>query len=98
MSITRDQVSAIAELARLQLDDAQLADYEKNLGSILDLADQLSAADTADTADIAPLAHPLEATQRLRADVVTEEDRHNTFQQCAPLVENDHYIVPKVVE
>lgn len=95
MSITRDQVSAIAELARLQLDDAQLADYEKNLGSILDLADQLSAADTA---DIAPLAHPLEATQRLRADVVTEEDRHNTFQQCAPLVENDHYIVPKVVE
>lgn len=95
MSITRDQVRAIAELARLQLDDAQLADYEKNLGSILDLADQLSAADTA---DIAPLAHPLEATQRLRADVVTEEDRHNTFQQCAPLVENDHYIVPKVVE
>lgn len=95
MSITRDQVSAIAELARLQLDDAQLADYEKNLGSILDLADQLSAADTA---NIAPLAHPLEATQRLRADVVTEEDRHNTFQQCAPLVENDHYIVPKVVE
>lgn len=95
MSITRDQVSAIAELARLQLDDAQLADYEKNLGRILDLADQLSAADTA---NIAPLAHPLEATQRLRADVVTEEDRHNTFQQCAPLVENDHYIVPKVVE
>jgi aspartyl-tRNA(Asn)/glutamyl-tRNA(Gln) amidotransferase subunit C len=47
---------------------------------------------------VEPLAHPLEMTQRLREDTVTETDQHDHFQAIAPQVEADLYLVPKVIE
>jgi aspartyl-tRNA(Asn)/glutamyl-tRNA(Gln) amidotransferase subunit C len=44
------------------------------------------------------MAHPLEATQRLRADTVTETDERDRFQENAPSTENGLYLVPKVIE
>ena len=44
MALDQQQVRDIAELARLQLDDDQIAEYQKNLSNILDLVDQLSKA------------------------------------------------------
>ena len=51
-----------------------------------------------DTDGVEPLAHPLEATQRLRADAVTEENRREAYQAIAPAVEDGLYLVPKVIE
>lgn len=95
MALDQDQVRGIAELSRLQIDEAQIADYQKNLSNILDLVDQLSAVDTA---NVEPMAHPLDAVQRLRADVVTESNERERFQKVAPEVVDGHYIVPKVIE
>ncbi|WP_028293174.1 Asp-tRNA(Asn)/Glu-tRNA(Gln) amidotransferase subunit GatC [Oceanobacter kriegii] len=95
MALDQDQVRNIAELCRLQIDETQIADYQKNLSSILDLVDQLSAADTD---GVEPMAHPLDAVQRLRADVVTEENQREHFQQIAPATDRGHYLVPRVVE
>ena len=45
------------------------------------------------------MAHPLPGlTQRLRADAVTEEDRHELYQANAPQVAAGLYLVPKVIE
>jgi aspartyl-tRNA(Asn)/glutamyl-tRNA(Gln) amidotransferase subunit C len=44
------------------------------------------------------MAHPLDRTQRLRVDEVTETDQHELFQQNAPRVEAGLYLVPKVIE
>jgi aspartyl-tRNA(Asn)/glutamyl-tRNA(Gln) amidotransferase subunit C len=44
------------------------------------------------------MAHPMNQTQRLRADVVTEKDEHERYQSNAPLVERGLYLVPKVIE
>jgi len=95
MALDQDQVRKIASLARLQLDENQIADYQTNLSNILDLVDQLSAVDTS---GIEPMAHPLDAVQRLRADVVTEENQREHFQKIAPAVDQGHYLVPRVVE
>ena len=95
MALDQQQVRDIAELARLQLDDDQITEYQKNLSNILDLVDQLSVVDTSSAE---PMAHPLDAVQRLRADVVTEENQREHFQQCAPQTENGYYLVPRVVE
>jgi aspartyl-tRNA(Asn)/glutamyl-tRNA(Gln) amidotransferase subunit C len=95
MALEQDQVRAIAELCRLQIDETQIAEYQKNLTNILDLVDQLAAVDTH---DVAPMAHPLDAVQRLRADVVTETSQREHFQQIAPATENGHYLVPRVIE
>ena len=95
MALDQDQVRNIAELCRLQIDESQIGEYQKNLSNILDLVDQLAAADTD---GVEPMAHPLDAVQRLRADVVTEENQREHFQKIAPATNRGHYLVPRVVE
>ena len=65
------------------------------LSDIVDLVSQLEAEDTT---DVVPMAHPLDQTQKLRPDQITETDKHQLYQKNAPLVEEDLYLVPKVIE
>ena len=95
MSLDKDQVQHIAVLARLRVADDEIADTVDKLSRIVDFVDQLSQADTT---DVVPMAHPLDATQRLRPDVVTEADGRNEFQENAPAVSDGLYLVPKVIE
>ena len=95
MALDRSVVEKIAHLARLGLNDADIPRTTEALNSILGLIDQMQAVDTT---GIEPLAHPLEASQRLRADVVTESNHREAYQSIAPAVENGLYLVPKVIE
>jgi len=95
MSLSPDEVRKIAHLARLAVTDEQVAAWSGELSSILELVDQMNAADTT---DVTPMAHPQHATQRLRPDVVTETDQRERFQRIAPAVERGLYLVPRVVE
>ncbi|MCH4875043.1 MULTISPECIES: Asp-tRNA(Asn)/Glu-tRNA(Gln) amidotransferase subunit GatC [Pseudomonas] len=95
MALERSDVEKIAHLARLGLNDADIPRTTEALNSILGLIDQMQAVDTT---GIEPLAHPLEASQRLRADVVTETNHREAYQSIAPAVEKGLYLVPKVIE
>lgn len=95
MSLDKDQVQHIAMLARLRLADDEFAETVDKLSRIVDFVDQLSQADTD---DVVPMAHPLDAVQRFRADRVTEFNERDPIQENAPAVENGLYIVPKVIE
>jgi aspartyl-tRNA(Asn)/glutamyl-tRNA(Gln) amidotransferase subunit C len=95
VSLSKDQVKRIAMLARLELTEAEYAESVKKLNSIVDFVDQLSQADTR---DVVPMAHPLHATQRLRADDVTETDDRDYYQENAAAVADGLYLVPKVIE
>jgi aspartyl-tRNA(Asn)/glutamyl-tRNA(Gln) amidotransferase subunit C len=44
------------------------------------------------------MAHPLDASQRLRPDEVTEQDRREAYQSVAPQKQDGLYLVPKVIE
>ncbi|MCI0505341.1 MAG: Asp-tRNA(Asn)/Glu-tRNA(Gln) amidotransferase subunit GatC [Gammaproteobacteria bacterium] len=95
MSLTKQDVENIAHLARLAIDETDIPSYANNLSSILELVEQMNAIDTA---GVEPMAHPLDAVQRLRKDEVTERDQRELFQQVAPLTEAGLYLVPKVIE
>ncbi|VXB22986.1 MULTISPECIES: Asp-tRNA(Asn)/Glu-tRNA(Gln) amidotransferase subunit GatC [unclassified Pseudomonas] len=95
MALERSEVEKIAHLARLGLNEGDIPQTTETLNSILGLIDQMQAVDTQ---GIEPLAHPLEATQRLRADVVNESNQRDAYQAIAPAVENGLYLVPKVIE
>lgn len=95
MSISQQEVQKVAHLARLAMTEDKQEEYTRNLSNILDLADQLSAVDTS---GVEPMAHPLDMTQRLRADEVTETNQREKYQTVAPEVENGLYLVPKVIE
>jgi aspartyl-tRNA(Asn)/glutamyl-tRNA(Gln) amidotransferase subunit C len=51
-----------------------------------------------DSSGVKPLANPLDASQRLRADKVTESNQRDHFQQNAPDVADGYYRVPRVIE
>lgn len=95
MTISREDIEKVAVLARIRVDEEQVSALENDLGNILDLVDQLAAADTE---SVEPMAHPLNAVQRLRADEVTETDQRASFQAIAPATENGLYLVPRVIE
>jgi len=95
MSLDTDQVRHIAMLARLEVGAGEIADTADKLSRIVDFVDQLSQADTA---GVVPMAHPVHAAQRLRADVVTEGNQRDAVQQNAPAVADGLYLVPKVIE
>jgi aspartyl-tRNA(Asn)/glutamyl-tRNA(Gln) amidotransferase subunit C len=95
VSISSDEVRKVAHLARLDVTGEQLDAYASELSTILTLVAEL---DRADTANVPPLAHPIDASQRLRADEVTEADQRRRFQAIAPAVQDGLYRVPKVIE
>jgi len=95
VTISRKDIEKVAVLARIRVDDEQISALEQDLGNILDLVDQLSAADTD---SVEPMAHPLNAVQRLRPDDVTESNQRESFQAIAPATENGLYLVPRVIE
>lgn len=95
MALSKEEIEKIAFLARIRVDQTDIAALESQLTSILGLVDQLQAADTD---AVEPLAHPLDASQRLRADSVTESNRRDAFQAVAPATEEGLYLVPRVIE
>ena len=88
-------VNHLAKLARLKLDPDATAHAEADLHNIIGMIDQMQAIDTE---GVPPMAHPLDTTQRLRDDKVTEQVDAATFQTVAPATEEGYYLVPRVVE
>jgi aspartyl-tRNA(Asn)/glutamyl-tRNA(Gln) amidotransferase subunit C len=95
MSVSDSDIDKIAQLARIGIDQADLHEVAQRINSILAMVDEMQAVDTD---DVEPMAHPLDATQRLRADEVTEINRRDAFQAIAPNSQDGLYLVPKVIE
>ena len=95
MSLQPEDILSIAHLARLQIEPDDGPIYARELSSILALVEQMNAAPTQ---DVEPMAHPLDETQRLREDKITESDQHERFQAIAPQVRDDLYLVPRVID
>ena len=93
--LTLDEVQAIADLARIEVPEGEIAALQQQLNGIFGLIEQMRAVDTA---GVEPMAHAIDLTQRLREDAVTEEDRHALYQEGSPQVEAGLYLVPKVIE
>lgn len=93
--LDKKDIKKIAHLARLGIPESKIVDYATDLTNILDLIEQMNQVDTN---NVEPLAHPLDLTQRLRTDEVTEPNQRETFQKIAPATEAGLYLVPKVIE
>jgi aspartyl-tRNA(Asn)/glutamyl-tRNA(Gln) amidotransferase subunit C len=95
VSLDKVTLQHIAMLARLKLTEEEYAESVEKLSKIVDFVDQLSQADTT---NVMPMAHPLDAAQRLRPDEVTEVDSRDLYQENAAAVSDGLYLVPKVIE
>jgi|TARA_B100000586_G_scaffold99796_1_gene71408 aspartyl-tRNA(Asn)/glutamyl-tRNA(Gln) amidotransferase subunit C len=95
MSLDKKQVKEIAQLARLNINDSEAQRATVELNNILNLMAELSEIDTE---HVEPMAHPLDMSQRLREDVVSETDLSEEFQAIAPKTGKKHFLVPTVIE
>lgn len=95
MLTTENDLKKIAQLAYLDIDDESTHQLAQDVGSIMDYVDQLRQVNTQ---SIPPLLHPLDLHQRLRPDVVTEENHLNDLAKIAPEFNEDLYLVPQIIE
>ncbi len=95
MSLTLEQVRRVADLARIEVSDAEANATLGHLNGIFTLIEAMQAVDTR---GVEPMAHAQDVAQRLRPDVVTEVDRRDAFQAIAPDTEKGLYLVPQVME
>jgi aspartyl-tRNA(Asn)/glutamyl-tRNA(Gln) amidotransferase subunit C len=95
MSLDANDIKAIAKLARLKIDEADVPGYATNLSNILDLVEHMNSVDTQ---GVVPMSHPLDVAQRLRDDIVTETNQRDELQKNAPAVQDGLYLVPRVIE
>ena len=95
MSLTLEQVRRVAQLARIEVSDAEAESTLGHLNGIFNLIEEMQAVDTK---GVEPMAHAQDLAQRLRADRVNEENQREAFQAVAPETEAGLYLVPKVIE
>jgi aspartyl-tRNA(Asn)/glutamyl-tRNA(Gln) amidotransferase subunit C len=95
MSLTVEQVRRVAQLARLEISDAEAQTTLGHLNGIFALIEAMQAVDTK---GIEPMAHAQDVAQRLREDRATEPNQREAFQSVAPETEAGLYLVPKVIE
>lgn len=95
MSLSPEQISRIAQLARIELAPAEGEAVRVQLNGIFTLIEAMQAVDTR---GVEPMAHAQDLAQRLRDDRVTETDRRADFQAIAPETEAGLYLVPQVIE
>lgn len=93
-TLTIDDVKHVAKLAKLSVLKNNYDDSLRELNAILSIVDKIQKIDTQ---QVEPLAHPYEAAQPLREDVVTETNQRALFQNLAPQVEQGLYLVPAVL-
>ena len=95
LSINKDEIKYLSLLSRMDIDKNEIKDVEEKLSKIIDFVDQLQ---TISTDDIEPMAHPLNQSQRLRIDEVTETNDRENIQKNAQQIEKGMYLVPKVID
>jgi aspartyl-tRNA(Asn)/glutamyl-tRNA(Gln) amidotransferase subunit C len=99
MPLSSDDVSRIADLARLDLSAAEQATMLAQINGFFSIVERMRSVDTS---GVEPLYTPLSAVQdvglRLRDDVVTESDERERNQRSAPQVQDGLFLVPRVIE
>ncbi|MGV8854823.1 MAG: Asp-tRNA(Asn)/Glu-tRNA(Gln) amidotransferase subunit GatC [Devosia sp.] len=95
MSVDAETVKRIGSLARIRIEEGEVAGYQSELNAILGFIEQLSEVDVA---GVEPMTSVMPMTLRLREDVVSDGDYADRIVTNAPLSEDNFFMVPKVIE
>jgi len=94
-AISRDDVSHLAKLARIEIPEHELEHYAQQLAAILDAVDQIASAPTE---GVAAMSHPVPMTNVFRADVPGDSLTAPEALAGAPAVEDDRFRVPRILD
>lgn len=95
MSVDAETVKRIGRLARIRIEENEVAGYQDELNAILGFVEQLSEVDVA---GVEPMTSVTPMVLRRRDDVITDGGYAEKIVSNAPLNEDNFFMVPKVVE
>lgn len=95
MSVSKDEVKYIAELAQLYFDDQELEKMRADMDSLVAFADTLSELDVH---ELEPLSHVQGNENVFAEDNLGEKQNLKELLQNAPESVEDYFVVPKVVD
>jgi aspartyl-tRNA(Asn)/glutamyl-tRNA(Gln) amidotransferase subunit C len=95
VSVDSKTVRRIARLARIGVDDGEVALMEKELNALLAWVEQL---DEVDVNGVPPMTSVVEQRLKMRADIITQGARAEEVLKNAPVTDQGFFLVPKVVE
>lgn len=95
MSVDATTVKRIGRLARIRIEDSEVASYQEELNAILGFVEQLAEVNVD---GIEPMTSVTPMTLRRRDDVITDGGYADKIVSNAPLSEDNFFMVPKVVE
>ncbi|MHC4912271.1 MAG: Asp-tRNA(Asn)/Glu-tRNA(Gln) amidotransferase subunit GatC [Planctomycetota bacterium] len=93
--IDEAEVRKVAKLSRLELSDAEVAEFTGQLSAILDYVAKMNELDTE---DVEPLAHCLAVSNVFRADCVKESLGTEKTLANAPERDGEFFKVPKILD
>ena len=96
--VTKDTVLKIAQLARIEISEKDVAPLVQELSGILHWIERLNGIDTTSTPPLSTPLQDLNISQPLRCDAVTEGNIVEKILSNAPEVALNMFVVPKVVE
>lgn len=94
-TINEEDIEKIAHLAQLELVNKQASMFIKHLNNVLEFIFPITCIDTQ---KIKPMYQVFDFALRLRSDQVTEVNQKELLQNNTSYIENDFYIIPKVIE
>jgi aspartyl-tRNA(Asn)/glutamyl-tRNA(Gln) amidotransferase subunit C len=99
VKISREDVVRVAELAYLDLTEAELETYRAQLDEILEYIGKLNELDTS---NVQPMAQVLTSDQTadatLREDVAVQSEVVADILAQAPDTDGPYFLVPRVIE
>lgn len=95
MSLTAEEIKKVAHLARLSISEEEIQPLSHDLDNILALVSKMNRIPID---EVEPMAHPLNTSQPLRDDIVTEQNQRDLFLKLAPQTMMGLYLVPQVLD
>ncbi len=95
MSIDRDMLSKVADLARLRLNEAEKEEF---YGQLAHIVHYFAKINEIDIADVEPAAHIIEIRNVFRQDTGEANFNPDGFKKIAPEYEKGHVVVPAAIE
>jgi len=95
MSVSKEEVKYIANLAKLKLSEEEIQKFTQDLNSILEYMNLLNELDTS---NVEPLFHPIEKETAFREDEIKPGLKRELALKNAPKTDGEFFLVPKVIK
>ncbi|MBF2058238.1 MAG: Asp-tRNA(Asn)/Glu-tRNA(Gln) amidotransferase subunit GatC [Cyanobacterium sp. T60_A2020_053] len=94
MSISKEEVKKVANLARLEISSTEEEEFGLQLNSILDYFEQI---DQLDTSTVEPTTRAIDVSNIMRPDKKRPSPEKESLLDSAPAREDDFFRVPQIM-